>query len=98
MPALSGILSREATGSAGPVELLRWYAEADAATKREVGAGRATAGDAAALQQEVFDLMKRVPGLQFVTDEPSGLPEDPLAAPAGWPGDGPQDDGAPLQP
>ena len=42
---------------------------------REVAAGRATAGDAQTLQQEAFDLMARVPGLQFVTNEPFGVPD-----------------------
>lgn len=98
LPALSRMLSQEAAGSADPGELLQWYDEADASTGREVATGRATAGDAAALQQEVFDLMKQVPGLQFVTNKPFGLPEDPVDAPAGRPGDGPRYDGASLRP
>ena len=64
-----------AAGSADPGPLLAWYANADRVVAQEVAAGRAAAGDARLLQQEVLDLVAEVPGLQFATNEPFGLPD-----------------------
>jgi len=75
LPGLVRLLDTQAAGSADPEALLRWYGEADSLVSREVTAGRATAADAKALQEEAFDLMAKVPGLQFATNEQFGLPD-----------------------
>lgn len=74
LPRLVRLLDEEAITSANPGALLQWYDHADSVVREEVAAGRATAADAQALQQEAFGLMATVPGLQFVTNEPFGLP------------------------
>jgi len=75
VPGLVRILNTEAAGSADPGALLRWYGQADSVVMHEVAAGRATAAEAKALQEEAFDLMAKVPGLQFVTNGQFGLPD-----------------------
>ena len=74
LPLLIRLLDEEAITNADQGAVLQWYAHADCVVGREVAAGRATAVDAKALQQEAFGLMAAVPGLQFVTNEPFGLP------------------------
>lgn len=71
-PRLQAVLAAEAAGRSDPGALLAWYAEADRLVGQEVGAGRATADDAAGIQEEFFALGSTVPGLQFVTNEPFG--------------------------
>lgn len=73
-PALQQVLDAEAAGTGDPGALLGWYDRADRSVGQEVAAGRATAAEAQALQDEVFALMAPVPGLQFVTDAPFGQP------------------------
>lgn len=74
LPGPVRLLDEEGSADADPGALLQWYAHADSVVGTEVAAGRATAADASALQQEVFGMMAAIPGLQFVANERFGLP------------------------
>lgn len=76
LPGLVQALHEETDESTDSgMKILQWYGEADRLVGLEVKAGRATAEDAAALQAEVFAVLAKVPGAQFVTNGTFGDPD-----------------------